>query len=376
MFKIKLGRIDVRTSQEATETKSQVTDNNGVVNNDDEDDDNPSEDDDNFVTEYTDEDDPPLGGNKGNNDSRDDALQNGADNLNDSDDDDDGAGLGTRIAAAGANGDGLDNDSYDVAEDNGDDDDDDGVNIDSGFLKDAAGKEATLPETTTSTTVASPTTRTTLRNNNSSAGGPTVVFYFCLMGGMNEAGPVGLVDILNIGLHGKVADGGSPISAMPAALTSAATAGESSAAFTGSGVTACGTGFTLLTPYGYSYVPGSCYDYSFAKASWNETGPSSRLASYRKGATITRVGKVLLAAGGRHGRRSLRSIEVYDIRRPDRGWRRTGRMAMPAAVSEHCTVAVLTTGRKKDGGGGSEVIVTGGQGRENRAMKLDLTLNK
>ncbi len=45
---------------------------------------------------------------------------------------------------------------------------------------------------------------------------------------------------------------------------------------------------------------------------------------------------------------------------------------MPAAVAEHCTVVL----RKGGDGGGSQMIVTGGEGRENRAMKLDVKTSK
>jgi hypothetical protein len=46
-------------------------------------------------------------------------------------------------------------------------------------------------------------------------------------------------------------------------------------------------------------------------------------------------------------------------------------MAMPAAVAEHCTMVL-----RKGGDGGSQMIVTGGEGRENRAMKLDVKTSK
>ena len=38
---------------------------------------------------------------------------------------------------------------------------------------------------------------------------------------------------------------------------------------------------------------------------------------------------------------------------------------MPAAVSEHCTVTL-------DGRKGKEVVITGGRGRETRALRLDV----
>jgi hypothetical protein len=242
--------------------------------------------------------------------------------LNKTDDDDDYPGGQDNAAAPdtrSAAGEDKDT-SFDIVEDDDtddtnddDDDDDDGINIDPGFLKDAAGKEVKMPNTATTatSTVAPPSPKATSKGNattNGGGGGPTIVFYFCLMGGTNAEGPVGLIDMLHIGLSQQQQ---MPMAAAPtiAALPSALT-GESSAAYTDAGITACGTGITLLTPYGYSYLPGSCYGYSFAQARWNDTG--SRLASYRKGASITRVGKYLVAAGGSRGRRSLRSIEVKE----------------------------------------------------------------
>ncbi len=267
---------------------------------------------DDFKTDYADDEDSPSQ-NTINDDKKDnDAM------LNKTDDDDDYPGgrdnaatPDTRSAA------GEDKDtSFDIVEDDDtdgddedDDDDDDGINIDPGFLKDAAGKEVNMPNTatTTTSTVAPPSSpKATSKGNATNNGGPTIVFYFCLMGGTNAEGPVGLIDMLHIGLGQQQQQMPmAAIAALPSALT-----GESSAAYTDAGITACGTGITLLTPYGYSYLPGSCYGYSFAQARWNDTG--SRLASYRKGASITRVGKYLVAAGGSRGRRSLRSIEVKE----------------------------------------------------------------
>ncbi len=266
-----------------------------------------------FKTDYADDEDSPSQ-NAINDDKKDDDAM-----LNKTDDDDDypggkeNAAPDTRSAAAIGEDKDKDN-SFDIVEDDDtdgddeDDDDDDGINIDPGFLKDAAGKEVKIPNTatTTTSTVAPPSPRATTKGNaTNGGGGPTIVFYFCLMGGTNAEGPVGLIDMLHIGLGQQQQMPMAAIAALPSALT-----GESSAAYTDAGITACGTGITLLTPYGYSYLPGSCYGYSFAQARWNDTG--SRLASYRKGASITRVGKYLVAAGGSRGRRSLRSIEVKE----------------------------------------------------------------
>ena len=47
------------------------------------------------------------------------------------------------------------------------------------------------------------------------------------------------------------------------------------------------------------------------------------------------------------------------------GWKKLEKLEMPAAVSEHCTVTL-------DGRKGKEVIITGGRGRETRALRLDV----
>lgn len=58
-------------------------------------------------------------------------------------------------------------------------------------------------------------------------------------------------------------------------------------------------------------------------------------------------------------------MEVFDPAKPKAGWRRLARLNMPTGVSEHCTVAVK-------GRNGKEVVITGGRGRQNRALKLNL----
>ena len=73
--------------------------------------------------------------------------------------------------------------------------------------------------------------------------------------------------------------------------------------------------------------------------------------------------------GGREKTTSFRSVEVFDSRAPQRGWRMSQRLQMPTGMSEHCSVVV-------PGPTGKEVVVTGGRGRGNRAMKLSLATNK
>ena len=75
--------------------------------------------------------------------------------------------------------------------------------------------------------------------------------------------------------------------------------------------------------------------------------------------------RYLLASGGYRQRRSLNTMEVLDPAKPREGWRRLATLKMPTGVSEHCTVAL-------SGRNGKEVVITGGRGRKNRAMKLNM----
>lgn len=225
---------------------------------------------------------------------------------------------------------------------------DEDINIDSGFLNDDKGNTVELP-------------RANPQPTSNAASSPTFIFLFCAMGGMNLNGAVTAVDILSSFTKAIKA---MTIAPMPSQVTRG---GEMSAAYTGRAITSCSNGYSTLSPYGYLYKPGSCYDYSLNSNSWKQTG--AKLTTYRKGGTLTKMGKYLMATGGQDGKRSLRSIELFDPKRPEKGWKRMGRMTMPTSVSEHCTVGLK-------GSRGQEVIITGGKGRENRALKLDTSSNK
>jgi len=127
----------------------------------------------------------------------------------------------------------------------------------------------------------------------------------------------------------------------------------------------CTSGASLLTPYGWVYRPGSCYDYSWT-GGWTS---ANSLASYRRGASLVRVGPILLALGGRRRARSYNSVEVFDSRSPHSSWKVSRLLQMPAGVSEHCSVVV--PGRST-----REVVVTGGRGRGNRVLKLNLKTSR
>lgn len=86
---------------------------------------------------------------------------------------------------------------------------------------------------------------------------------------------------------------------------------------------------------------------------------------FRKGATITKLGRYLLATGGVVKKKQLNSIEVFDPKNPKKGWKKLEKLQMPVSVSDHCTVTLDTTR-------GKQVVITGGRGREKRTLKLDV----
>jgi len=217
------------------------------------------------------------------------------------------------------------------------------INIDEGFLSDSSGNTVDIPQAIEprSNVASLPSTN---------AGGNTFIFFFCALGGHNTNGAVNIVDMINTGL-GNAAQA-LTIAPVPAAVMRG---GEVSSAYTGNSITTCGNGFTILSPYGYIYKPGVCYDYNLLNNGWQSTGAA--LTSFRRGATITKLGRYLLATGGVRQKRALSTVEVFDPKKPKAGWKRLAKLEMPAAVSEHCTVTLK-------GQNGKEVVITGGKGRE------------
>ena len=55
--------------------------------------------------------------------------------------------------------------------------------------------------------------------------------------------------------------------------------GEVSSSFTNGKITTCGSGSTKLSPYGYLYLPGTCFDYNIQNNDWRSTGAA--LTSFR-----------------------------------------------------------------------------------------------
>merc|ERR550532_2281782 len=132
----------------------------------------------------------------------------------------------------------------------------------------------------------------------------------------------------------------------------------------------CTTGSAILTPYGWIYRPGSCYNLSLQSSSvWQPSGGS--LATYRKHSTINRVGRYLLAVGGYSPKtkRRMRSIEILDSGKPEGGWKETQQFSLPTGVSEHCSVILPGTN-------GRELYITGGRGRGDRVLKMSLSTGR
>jgi len=245
----------------------------------------------------------------------------------------------------------LDEDALDEPEEEQEEVD---VNIDEGFLSDSSGNVVDVPSVEARANVANPPSANT--------GGNTFIFFFCALGGTNNNGAINIVDMINTGL-GNAAQA-LTIAPVPSA---AMRGGEVSSAYTGSSITTCGNGFTILSPYGYIYKPGVCYDYNLHNNGWESTGAA--LTSFRRGATITKLGRYLLATGGVRQKRALNTVEVFDPKKPKSGWKRLAKLEMPVPVSEHCTVTL-------EGRNGKEVVITGGKGREKRAMRLDVKSQK
>jgi len=178
------------------------------------------------------------------------------------------------------------------------------------------------------------------------------------LGGHNANGAIDIVDMIQTGL-GNAAQS---LRIAPAP-SSVIRGGEASSAYTNGKITTCGNGWTVLSPYGYIYNPGQCYDYSLDNNNWQSNGAS--LTSFRKGATITKLGRYLLATGGVVKKKQLNSIEVFDPKNPKKGWKKLEKLQMPVSVSDHCTVTLDTTR-------GKQVVITGGRGREKRTLKLDV----
>eukprot|EP00088_Acartia_fossae_P069816 TRINITY_DN9205_c0_g1_i2.p1 TRINITY_DN9205_c0_g1~~TRINITY_DN9205_c0_g1_i2.p1 ORF type:complete len:527 (+),score=102.23 TRINITY_DN9205_c0_g1_i2:149-1729(+) len=211
------------------------------------------------------------------------------------------------------------------------------------------------------------------KSNTSSTSCPTCYpgYYYCVMGGFNRFGPVSEVSLLNTGAYPI------PRSPLIAPFPSFMTKGSGStfSTFTGRSVMTCTPGYpvTGLTPastFGgfftqQSYIPGTCNSYNVARRNWQSTG--GKLNTVRLGGSTVRMGKYLVSIGGvSPSGYPITSIEMFDTRRAQIGWKPVPRWSFPAATRDSCTVTM------KHPRNGAEMYVIGGEGQESAVMKMVL----
>lgn len=213
------------------------------------------------------------------------------------------------------------------------------VNIDSGFLTDSQGEAVELLPR-----VVEPVVVTRV----------PAVFVFLVVGGVDNSGKaINLIDVLSASLANLT----SALSVAPMPAGSGCSKCTSSFSATSASLTSCSPGSSKLSPYGWLLTRGACHSLSLADNSWKQTKASMPASS---GASVTKVGKLMMASGGRRQGRALRSVEAM---LPDGGkgerWRRVA--SLPVPMSEHCSVGL-----------DKEMMVIGGDGREDRVLKLRL----
>ena len=147
------------------------------------------------------------------------------------------------------------------------------MNIDEGFLEDSSGNPVSIPSVDTED-VEPRLGSSSTPSVNTNTGGNTFIFFFCALGGHNSNGPINLVDMIQTGL-GNAAQS-LTVAPVPASVMRG---GEVSSAYTDGRITTCGNGWTILSPYGYIYKPGVCYDYNIQNSGWQTTG--AKLTSFR-----------------------------------------------------------------------------------------------
>merc|ERR1712013_380999 len=161
------------------------------------------------------------------------------------------------------------------------------------------------------------------------------------------------IDVLSASLANLT----SALSVAPMPAGSGCSKCTSSFSATSASLTSCSPGSSKLSPYGWLLSRGACHSLSLADNSWKQTKASMPASS---GASVTKVGKLMMASGGRRQGRALRSVEAM---LPDGGkgerWRRVA--SLPVPMSEHCSVGL-----------DKEMMVIGGDGREDRVLKLRL----
>merc|ERR1740128_1059216 len=87
----------------------------------------------------------------------------------------------------------------------------------------------------------------------------------------------------------------------------------------------------------------------------------------RQGGSTLRVGSYLVQLGGvSTSGYPVTSIELFDTRRANFGWKPVPKWSYPSATRDGCSVVT------RDGRGRPEMMVIGGEGQENSVMKMVL----
>jgi len=204
-------------------------------------------------------------------------------------------------------------------------------------------------------------------------------FYYCLMGGRNQNGPISTVSVMNVGSYALPRR--PPIAAFPPEMTRGS--GRTFSVYSGQSLHTCTPGYpiTTITPAstfhngfgpsflsGQSFVPGTCNGYDFRSRLWSPTG--GKMTTVRQGGSTLNVGSYIMSLGGYNPfGQPLTSVDIFDPRRPQTGWHTVPQWNFPRATKDMCTVVT------KDPKLGSQVMVMGGLGEEHSVMRLVLGTN-
>jgi len=196
-------------------------------------------------------------------------------------------------------------------------------------------------------------------------------FYYCIMGGGNNNGAVPAVSIMDIGTYRIPSR--QLISPFPAFMTRGS--GRTFSAFSSNNLMSCTPGYEVTRVdllsglVQSSHVPGSCNQYDFRRSRWFPSGGESN--TFRSGGSSINVGRYIMSLGGFDPfGQQLRSVELFDPRRPQIGWQTVPQWSFPRATMDQCSV------QAKDPEQGALVMVMGGLGEERSVSKLVLSTNK
>lgn len=192
------------------------------------------------------------------------------------------------------------------------------------------------------------------------------------MGGSDVNGPVSTVSVMNVGTYAVPR---TPLIApFPSFMTQGS--GDTFSVFNTRSLHTCTPGYyarTLLPAstfgplfaQGQSYVPGSCNEYDFSTRQWTSSG--GKMTTAREGGSTLNVGSYIMSFGGFNTfGQPVNTVEIFDPRRPLIGWQNVPQWSFPRATRDHCSVVT------RDPVQGTSVLVMGGRGEEDSAMKLVL----